>query len=93
MVPFSTVGSVVNFSTTLLFVIAISGLGVLGVLCAGWSSNSKYAFLGAIRSSAQLISYEVSLGVIILTVVLVSKGGNLGEIVMHQNESVKDWNV
>lgn len=62
----------------------MSALGVLGVIFAGWSSNSKYAFLGALRSSAQMISYEVSLGFIILSVVLATASTNLIELVEHQ---------
>lgn len=58
---------VLNFSCSLLFVLAISGLSVYGVILSGWSSNSRYAFLGALRAAAQMISYEVSLGLILLS--------------------------
>lgn len=60
-------GGVLTFSCSLLFVLAISGLSVYGVVLAGWSSNSRYAFLGALRAAAQMISYEVSLGLILLS--------------------------
>jgi NADH-quinone oxidoreductase subunit H len=64
--------------------LAVSSLGVYGIIMAGWASNSKYAFLGAIRSSAQMISYEVSMGLVIVTVLLVTGSLNLSEIVEHQ---------
>jgi NADH-quinone oxidoreductase subunit H len=69
-----------------LYVLAVSSLGVYGIIMAGWASNSKYAFLGAIRSSAQMISYEVSMGLVIVTVLLVTGSLNLSEIVEHQRD-------
>lgn len=73
-----------------LYVMAVSSLGVYGILLAGWASNSKFAFLGAIRSAAQMISYEVSMGMIVLTVVLLAGSLNLSQIVYSQQES---WNA
>lgn len=67
-----------------LYVLAVSSLGVYGILLAAWSSNSKYAFLGAVRSAAQMISYEVSMGLILLSVILLSGSLNLTEIVNAQ---------
>jgi NADH-quinone oxidoreductase subunit H len=67
-----------------LYVLAVSSLGVYGILLAAWSSNSKYAFLGAVRSAAQMISYEVSMGLILLSVILLSGSLNLTEIVNSQ---------
>ena len=70
----------------MLYIFAISSLGVYGVIMAGWSSNSKYAFLGALRSNAQMVSYEVSLGLIIITVLMCVGSLNLSEIVLAQEE-------
>lgn len=71
-----------------LFLLAVSGLNVYGIIIAGWASNSKYAFLGALRSAAQMISYEVSLGLLILPVILLSGSLNLTEIVTAQERTV-----
>lgn len=68
-----------------MYLFAISSLGVYGVITSGWSSNSKYAFLGALRSAAQMVSYEVSIGVIIITVLLCVGSLNLSEIVLAQS--------
>lgn len=67
-----------------LYILAISSLGVYGIIMAGWSSNSKYAFLGALRSAAQMVSYEVSLGLIIINVLLCSGSLNFTEIILAQ---------
>ena len=71
-----------------LFLLAVSGLNVYGIIIAGWASNSKYAFLGALRSSAQMISYEVSLGLLILPVIFLAGSLNLTEIVAAQERTV-----
>lgn len=75
-----------DINVGLLYIFGISSLGVYGIICAGWASNSKYAFLGALRSAAQMISYEVSMGIILLTVILCSGSLNLTNIVMAQQE-------
>ena len=73
-----------NINVGILYVFAISSLGVYGIIMAGWSSNSRYAFLGALRSAAQMISYEVSIGLIIINILLTVGSLNLTEIVLAQ---------
>ncbi len=84
VIPFSEGWVLSDMNVGVLYVLAVSSLGVYGIIMAGWASNSKYAFLGAIRSSAQMISYEVSMGLVIVTVLLVTGSLNLSEIVEHQ---------
>ena len=84
VVPFGQGLVLADINVGVLYVLAISSLGVYGIIMAGWASNSKYAFLGAIRSSAQMISYEVSMGLVIVTVLLVTGTLNLSEIVEYQ---------
>ena len=86
VVPFSANFAVANINIGILYLLATSSLGVYGIILAGWSSNSKYAFLGAIRSSAQMISYEVSIGLIIVSVVLCAGSLNLSQIVLAQQQ-------
>ncbi|HJK85568.1 MAG TPA: NADH-quinone oxidoreductase subunit NuoH [Candidatus Megaira endosymbiont of Stentor roeselii] len=86
VIPFSEGWVLSDMNVGVLYVLAVSSLGVYGIIMAGWASNSKYAFLGAIRSSAQIISYEVSMGLVIVTVLLVTGSLNLSEIVEHQRD-------
>jgi len=86
VIPFSEGWVLSDMNVGVLYVLAVSSLGVYGIIMAGWASNSKYAFLGAIRSSAQMISYEVSMGLVIVTVLLVTGSLNLSEIVEYQRE-------
>ena len=79
---------IANINVGVLYLFAISSLGVYGILMAGWSSNSKYAFLGGLRSAAQMVSYEVSMGFIIITVLLVAGSLNLSDIVRAQQETI-----
>ena len=69
-----------------MYIFAISSLGIYGIIVAGWASNSRYAFLGALRSAAQMISYEVSIGLIIISVLITSKSLNLTQIVQAQSD-------
>jgi len=75
-----------NINVGILYLLAMSSLGVYGIIMAGWSSNSNYAFLGAIRSSAQMISYEVSMGLVVVTVLLTTGSLNISDIVAAQEK-------
>jgi NADH-quinone oxidoreductase subunit H len=85
VIPFSDGWVLANINVAILFVFAVSSLEVYGVIMGGWASNSKYAFLGSLRSAAQMISYEVSLGLIIIGIILSSGSMNLGAIVAAQD--------
>jgi NADH-quinone oxidoreductase subunit H len=84
VIPFSETFAIADINVGVTYLLATSSLGVYGIIIAGWASNSKYAFLGAIRSSAQMISYEVSIGLIIISVVLLVGSLNLSDIVLAQ---------
>ena len=85
-IPFGPEVALTNLNTGLLLVMAITSIEVYGVIIAGWASNSKYAFLGALRASAQMVSYEIAMGFCFLVVVMVSGGMNLTEIVLVQQK-------
>ena len=84
VIPFGQGLVLADINVGILYLFAISSLGVYGIIMAGWSSNSRYAFLGALRSAAQMISYEVSIGFIIITVLLCVGSLNLTDIIMAQ---------
>jgi NADH-quinone oxidoreductase subunit H len=86
VIPFGPEVALANVNAGLLFVMAISSLEVYGVIVAGWASNSKYAFLGAMRASAQMISYEIAMGFALVVVLMVSGSLNLTDIVMAQTK-------
>jgi NADH-quinone oxidoreductase subunit H len=86
VIPFGEGLVLADLNVGLLYLFAISSLGVYGIITAGWSSNSKYAFLGSLRSAAQMVSYEVSLGLILITVLLCVGSLNLTEIVLAQQK-------
>ena len=84
VIPFSATHVLANINVGILYIFAVSSLGVYGIIMGGWASNSKYPFLGAIRSAAQMVSYEVSIGIIIINVLLCVGSLNLNDIVMAQ---------
>lgn len=86
VIPFGVGVVMSNINVGILYLFAISSLGVYGIIIAGWASNSKYAFLGALRSAAQMVSYEVSIGLIIITVLLSAGSLNLTQIVEAQKD-------
>ena len=86
IVPFSTGLVISDINLGILYLLAISSLNVYGILLAGWSSNSKYAYLGALRSAAQMISYEISISFIVLTVIICAGSFNLTYIIESQSE-------
>lgn len=86
VVPFADGIVLANINVGVLYLFAISSLGVYGIIMAGWASNSRYAFLGALRSSAQMVSYEVSMGFVIITVLLCVGSLNLSDIVRAQQK-------
>ena len=86
VIPFSEEQVLANINVGILYIFAVSSLGVYGIIMGGWASNSKYPFLGAIRSAAQMVSYEVSIGIIIINVLLCVGSLNLSDIVLAQQE-------
>lgn len=87
VIPFSAGLVLADLNVGILYLLAISSLGVYGIIIAGWASNSKYAFLGGLRSAAQMVSYEVSIGLVIITVLLYCGSLNLSQIVLTQAKS------
>jgi len=88
VVPFADGIGVSSIDASLLYIMAIASMGVYGIILAGWASNSKYAFLGAMRSAAQMVSYEISMGFALVTVLMVSNSLNLTEIVRAQDHGM-----
>ncbi len=86
VIPFSETFVLANINVGILYIFAVSSLGVYGIIMGGWASNSKYPFLGAIRSAAQMVSYEVSIGIIIINVLLCVGSLNLNEIILAQKD-------
>jgi NADH-quinone oxidoreductase subunit H len=87
VIPFGFAFVLSDINIGLLYIFAISSLSVYGIIIAGWASNSRYAFLGALRSSAQMISYEVSIGLILMSIIIPVGSLNISEIVIFQEQS------
>ncbi|MGB7404217.1 MAG: NADH-quinone oxidoreductase subunit NuoH [Pacificimonas sp.] len=88
VIPFSPEMVIADINVGVLYIFAVSSLGVYGIIMSGWASNSKYPFLGGLRSAAQMVSYEVSIGFIIICVVLWASSFNLNDIVMSQQGTI-----
>ncbi len=93
VVPFGDGMELANVNAGLLYILAMTSLGVYGIIIAGWASNSKYAFLGAVRSAAQIVSYEIAMGFALVCVLMVAQSMNLGDIVRGQqgNQGALNW--
>jgi len=84
IIPFDKYSTLAEINLGILYILAVSSLGVYGIILSGWSSNSKYAFLGALRSAAQMVSYEVSIGFIIIIIIICVGSFNLNTIILSQ---------
>jgi NADH-quinone oxidoreductase subunit H len=91
VVPFGPHLAIADLNVGILYILAISSLGVYGIIMSGWASNSRYAFLGGLRSAAQMVSYEVSIGFVIVTVLLNVGSLNMTDIVEAQSGSIFNW--
>ena len=92
VIPFDAETVLARVDAGLLYVMAVTSVGVYGVIIAGWASNSKYAFLGALRAAAQIVSYEIAMGFALVAVLLVSGSLNFVDIVNHQSGPIWSWN-
>ncbi len=93
VIPFTDTLVLANINAGLLYVMAITSMGVYGVIIAGWASNSKYAFLGAMRSAAQIVSYEIAMGFALVGVLMASQSLNLIDIVQGQSGGAHQWYI
>jgi NADH-quinone oxidoreductase subunit H len=91
VVPFTDTLVLANIDASLLYILALTSMGVYGVIIAGWASNSKYAFLGSMRSAAQIVAYEIAMGFALVGVLMAANSLNLREIVLHQQGGWYQW--
>jgi NADH-quinone oxidoreductase subunit H len=91
VIPFDSHLVLADIDAGLLFILALTSLGVYGVILAGWASNSKYAFLGSMRSAAQIVAYEIAMGFALVGVLIASRSLNLGDIVQAQSGGILNW--
>ncbi|MDH3899909.1 MAG: NADH-quinone oxidoreductase subunit H, partial [Gammaproteobacteria bacterium] len=91
VIPFTDRLVLANIDASLLYILALTSMGVYGVIIAGWASNSKYAFLGAMRSAAQIVAYEIAMGFALVGVLIAGGSLNLVEIVQAQQGSLVHW--
>jgi NADH-quinone oxidoreductase subunit H len=93
VIPVSPGAVIADIDAGLLYVLSLTSVGVYGVILAGWASNSKYAFLGAMRSAAQIVAYEIAMGFALVGVLMASGSLNLGTIIEKQQGSIMSWNL
>jgi NADH-quinone oxidoreductase subunit H len=93
VIPFNDTFVVADINAGLLYVLAMTSMGVYGIILAGWASNSKYAFLGALRSAAQIVSYELAMGFALVAVLMCANSLNLREIVLGQEGGAAYWYI
>jgi len=91
VIPFTDTLVLANIDASLLYILALTSMGVYGIILAGWAANSKYAFLGAMRSAAQIVAYEIAMGFALVGVLMAANSLNLREIVLHQQGGIHQW--